>query len=386
MTSGWPHVAIKDIAKHVQRPEQPIAGRTYRQLGVRLWGQGAYERELLEGSQTRYATLSRVEYNDIVVNKIWARNGSVAVVPPSLAGCYVSVEFPTFVPYEKVLEPRWFHWLTKTREFWEQCDKKSRGTSGKNRIKPDLFLTIEIPLPPLCEQQRIIARIEELAAKINEACALRQQAANGTSRLVEYALREFACFPLTDQYQLSSIAVEGGTNLFASEYPSSTYLSLEDVEAGTGRIIRQRSVSSAGIKGTAVEFAAGDVLYSKLRPYLNKVVAPDFDGLATTEFVVLKPNTRLVSAPFLALLLRSPQTVELLVQNSSGTKMPRTNLKVFRSMNLPVPPLSTQLIFVSNLSVLQEQAKRVGQLQTETNNELDAMLPAVLDKAFKGKL
>jgi type I restriction enzyme, S subunit len=86
-----------------------------------------------------------------------------------------------FSPDVSMLHPRWMHWLTKTRGFWMQCDEKSRGTSGKNRIRPERFLEIEIPLPPLPEQARVVARIEELASSIVEhvwrleACASRSK-------------------------------------------------------------------------------------------------------------------------------------------------------------------------------------------------------------------
>jgi type I restriction enzyme S subunit len=176
MSVMWSEVPLETVLIPIQRPETPTPGEIYRQLGVKLWGQGAYERESLDGAATKYARLSRVEADDVVVNKIWARNGSVAVVQPSLAGCFVSGEFPTFVTNPDLLIPRWMHWLTKTANFWEQCDEKSRGTSGKNRIRPEQFLKVEIPLPPLAEQRRIVARIEELAAKIAEACSLRYQA------------------------------------------------------------------------------------------------------------------------------------------------------------------------------------------------------------------
>jgi type I restriction enzyme S subunit len=171
----WPLVPLARIVKPVERAEVPVTGNCYRQVGVKLWGAGAYERESIDGGGTQYKTLSRVEANDIIVNKIWARNGSVAVIPKNLAGCYVSSEFSTFKPNPDIFVARWFHWITKTPFFWKQCDAKSQGTSGKNRIRPERFLEIEIPLPPLPEQRRIVARIEELAAKINEVCKLRDQ-------------------------------------------------------------------------------------------------------------------------------------------------------------------------------------------------------------------
>jgi len=188
--AAWPLVPLSEVALPVVRIEAPIAGKTYRQIGVRLWGRGAYERDAIDGSQTSYATLSQVEANDISVNKIWARNGSVAIVPEKLAGCYGSNEFPTFAPIREKLEPRWFHWITKTSKIWEHCDLKSHGTSGKNRIRPEKFLEIEIPLPPLAEQQRIVGRIEELAAKVEEARGLRRQTIYDIEALISEALKQ----------------------------------------------------------------------------------------------------------------------------------------------------------------------------------------------------
>jgi type I restriction enzyme S subunit len=102
--SAFPLVPLGEVALPVERREAPIGGRTYRQIGLRLWGEGAYEREPVDGGQTKYKTLSRVEAGDIIVNKIWARNGSVEVVTKSLAGSYGSNEFPTFMPIREKLD------------------------------------------------------------------------------------------------------------------------------------------------------------------------------------------------------------------------------------------------------------------------------------------
>ena len=107
MSAVWKTVRLAEVLTRVERPEAPMAGTTYRQLGVKLWGQGAYEREAIDGADTRYATLSRVAANDVVVNKIWARNGSVAVVQSPLAGCFVSGEFPTFTVETHSLFSSW---------------------------------------------------------------------------------------------------------------------------------------------------------------------------------------------------------------------------------------------------------------------------------------
>ena len=148
---GWPVVALGGVAKRVQRPEAPQPGMPYKQIGVRLWGQGAYQRETVDGSETKYPVFYRVEKDDIIVNKIWARNGSVAVVTADLHGSFGSSEFPTYEVDRAILLPGWFAWFTKTPELWEQCDNLSRGTSGQNRLRPERFLEVRLLLPPLDE-------------------------------------------------------------------------------------------------------------------------------------------------------------------------------------------------------------------------------------------
>lgn len=164
MTKNQHMTALKEVLSPVQRSFPAVPGETYRQIGVKLWGQGAYEREPIDGAETKYKSLNQVAENDIIINKIWARNGSVGVVPGNLAGCFASGEFPTFVPDRSRLEPMWFHWLARTPTFWQKCDEKSRGTSGKNRIRPEKFLEITIPLPSLEKQKQII----QLLSKVDD--------------------------------------------------------------------------------------------------------------------------------------------------------------------------------------------------------------------------
>lgn len=154
---------------------------------VRLWGEGAYERETIDGGETKYSTLWAAREGDIIVNKIWARNGSVAVVGPELDGCVGSNEFPMYEVKPDRMIARWFHWLTKTKGFWTQCDDKSRGTSGQNRIRPERFLEIVLPLPPLAEQRRLVERIDALAAKIEEAKRLQTEADKKRNQLTHQA-------------------------------------------------------------------------------------------------------------------------------------------------------------------------------------------------------
>ena len=104
------------------------------------------------------------------------------------------------------------------------------------------------------------------------------------------------------------------------------YLSLEHIESGTGRILRDVAVPSNGEgKSTTFAFDTRHVLYGKLRPYLNKVALPDFAGRCTTELIPLLPCEN-VSRKYLACLLRQPATVTAAMREKTGSRMPRENM------------------------------------------------------------
>lgn len=161
MKANWNLVKLSEIARPIQRPITVEAGNSYRTIGVKWWGEGAYERETIDGSQTAAKTLWEVRENDLIINKIWVRNGSIAVATKDVDGCAASGEFPTFEIDQSSVLPQWLRSLAKTQYFWDKCSRLSQGTSGKNRIKPELFLTIPVPVPSMNEQKRIVILMEK---------------------------------------------------------------------------------------------------------------------------------------------------------------------------------------------------------------------------------
>jgi type I restriction enzyme S subunit len=198
----WPHIALGQIAKPVTRPVSVVPGRSYRTIGVKWWGEGAYERETIDGSRTAARTLSIVRKGDLIINKIWVRHGSTAIASAAVDGCTASGEFPTFELDLDRIAPEWIHWQTKTPDFWAKCDALSRGTSGKNRIKPELFLTIRMPLPSLADQRIILAHIDALDTQIQQARRLREEASNEISLLFRSILASDSHSILTPMHEL----------------------------------------------------------------------------------------------------------------------------------------------------------------------------------------
>lgn len=122
-------------------------------------------------------------------------------------------------------------------------------------------------------------------------------------------------------------------------------LNLDAVESMSGSVFSKTYAEAAELKGSIGGFDSSQVLYSKLRPYLNKVVVPDSSGVCTTELLPLSPLENVVNKVYLATALRSSEFVTFASNHSSGAKMPRIDMKAFRSFELPIPPLKLQQEF-----------------------------------------
>lgn len=374
-------VRLAEIAAPVVRAVPVEPGTSYRTLGVRWWGEGAYERETIDGARTAAKKLSVVRTDDLIINKIWVRHGSAAIVPPLIDGCVASSEFPTFKLNRARVVPRWLHWYAKTRAFWNQCDSLSRGTSGKNRIRPDLFLGIEIPLPPIAEQCRIVARIEELAAKVEEAQVLREGVRKELGALSRSLFRKTA-WP--------TIKVREAVRLREPDVtvrPDEVYQFAGVYSFGRGVFQGPTRVGSSFSYPKLSRLRQGDLVYPKLMAWEGAIgiVPEDCCGrVVSTEFPVFEVDQMVVYPEVLDAYFRSPSTWPLLAEASAGTNVRRRRLhpERFLALEIPLPSSGVQRL----IRVLSRRTQEIWQEQEGSSPKLDALLPSILDKAFRGEL
>ena len=119
-------------------------------------------------------------------------------------------------------------------------------------------------------------------------------------------------------------------------------LNLDMVEQQTGRVVEYNFVGEDGLNGSITQFDTENVLYSKLRPNLNKVVLPERNGFCTSELLPLRPDARKLDRSYLAVFLRSDGFVNWAVSKTAGAKMPRLGTKDLLNTNIPLPEIKEQ--------------------------------------------
>ncbi len=164
----------------------------------------------------------------------------------------------------------------------------------------------------------------------------------------------------------------------SSDIPEDAWLlDLEDVEKETSRILRRKSFHESPSISTKSEFAQGDVLYCKLRPYLNKVVVANESGYCTTEIIPIR-TFGLVAPEYLELAMRRPTIVAYANSKSFGMNLPRLSTNDARLAPIPIPPLAEQKRIVGKVDELMGLCDRLEALEAERSQRHASLSRAAL--------
>jgi type I restriction enzyme S subunit len=160
------------------------------------------------------------------------------------------------------------------------------------------------------------------------------------------------------------------------------YLGLDGVESGSTRVIGY--ASSATMRGTAKPFGPGYTLYSRLRPYLNKVCVPDQGGVGSTEFIVFSPSAALAPR-YLLHCLNSHTFVEFANRQSEGIERPRLSWQRMSAFEFGLPPLAEQQRIVA---AIEEHLSRLDAANTflrRVRLRMNVLRARALETAFAGE-
>ena len=223
---------------------------------------------------------------------------------------------------------------------------------------------------PSIEQQKVLADKLWAAYEVKQSYLRMIEA---TEKMVKSLFIEMFGNPVTNSKGWFSMPIKE----VAPEVPGKGkptgkvwVLNLDMIESNTGKVIDKVYDEESNLLSVS-PFDEGNVLYSKLRPYLNKVVIPDGKGYATTELVPLRPDQELLNLTFFSHLLRGNDFVAYANSISSGTKMPRMPLNDLREFLCILPPME-----------MQKKFERIAHQADKSEFELKKSIEA-LDKVIK---
>lgn len=376
---------IGDFAAQIDRYEPVEADGIYRMLGMRSKIGGPFIRESKTGSEISAAKLNKVKEGDFIYSRLFAWQGSFGLVPKEMDGCYVSNEFPLYEIDSSIILPDylvyWFGLPHIQKKVEADCSGSTPGT--RNRFKEIFFEKLEINIPSVDEQERIVRSVKMLEGKRNSLLALRRSVLDDAQAMLVSAFNRIisgAEFKkMADVAPLERRKVDVDVNAEYSElgvrcFGNGTFHKpiLDGMEVGTKQLY---------------QMVPGDLVFSNVFAWEGAiaVVKDEDEGrVGSHRFITCLPKPGVVTSDFLCFYFLTAEGLEKIqLASPGGAGRNRTlGLKKLEKIEVPVPDYDKQLWF----NQLQSYVAKIKQAQSENEIELEALMPSVLDKAFKGEL
>ena len=293
------------------------------------------------------------------------------------------------------INPLYSYYFFNTNSFVRELIFKASATTiaivNKSKLESCLF-----PVAPLNEQQRIVNRIESLFVKLDRAKELIENTFAQFEQNKMAILHKAFTGELTVKWRkennidLSSwkkCELKEVFKVVKDKYNPQTenqivnYIGLENIETSKGIISKS---NSSEVKSIKTKFKKDDVLYGKLRPYLNKHDVVNFDGICSTDILVFRFND-INTAKYINYYFNLPMFIQYAVENSSGINLPRVSEKTISKYKISLPTIEEQQEIVNILDNLLAKYNKIKNLEQQLE-KIELLKKAILAKAFRGEL
>jgi type I restriction enzyme S subunit len=171
-----------------------------------------------------------------------------------------------------------------------------------------------------------------------------------------------------------------------SQYKDLIHIGAGNIVSEKGTLIDLKTAKEENLISGKFLFDESMVLYSKIRPYLKKIVKCEFKGLCSADIYPLVPYKDKMIQSFLYHLLSSNHFTEYAIEGSQRAGMPKVNRKHLFEYSFSLPPIKEQQQIVKKLNSLSAETKKLEGIYQQKINDLEELKKSVLEKAFKGEL
>jgi type I restriction-modification system DNA methylase subunit len=363
----YPIVSLKELIvvndekiKPEEYPEQK-----YTVLGVSNQT-GVFINEKLRGKDIKQ-TYFKVHKNQFCYNPYRINVGSIGLCEFDFENQIISGAYNVFGCKASELNPKYLEALFKTKRFLDYVNEKARG-GVRMDFKIEYLQEWQIPLPLLEVQNEIVEKIEK-----------QKQIVEGAEKIEEgFIVDQFIDTQYQEEFVEKLAQVDGSPVKDLSSIKKETYVGGENIESGTGRLLNLHTVEETGIIGPSFVFRKGHVVYSKVRPNLQKCFHADFDGVCSSDIYPLKVKEDLILPKYLSIILQSrffAKKTESYQEGRSG--MPKINQDQLVQIKIPLPPLEIQRQIIEKLDSQMQALEGVRLLKSEGQKRIDEILKQV---------
>lgn len=383
MKAAWSPTYLRDLLIPAREPVVIDDNRDYKQITVSMHGRGVRLRQIVKGAAIKTRSQYRAKAGRFIYSRIDARNGAMGIVPRELDGAVITGDFPTFDLAESKVEPCFFDYLTKTASFKGMCLAASKGVTNRKRLKETELLTFRVLVPSLPVQRRIVAKLDQITRRIDETKRLTQHIEEEQTALLNRRVEE-----LSKQTRLAPIAeVAPVIRRPVDVQPDEWYPELGIRSFGKGTFHKD------SIKGSEVGskrlycIEPGDLLFSNVFAWEGAIAVAqptDKGRFGSHRFITCVPDPEHTTSNFLCYWFLSDEGIARIRAASPGAagRNKTLGIKKLEAIRVPIPPIEKQLEFDELLSRIQK-AKTIHQY---TADSLEALMPALIDKAFRGEI
>ena len=322
-----------------------------------------------------------VEKSSLIILVDGENSGEVFIVPEN---GYMGSTFRLLKLNNNIINTKFLRYFIETKK---EIYKTNKQGSAIPHLNKKLFNEMLFPLPPLDEQQRIVDIIESLFSKLDKAKALAQNIIDNYGLRRSAILHKAFTGELTDTNlnitDFSEVANIKCNLVSPKDYLNYPHIAPDNIEKKTGRLTSYHTVAEDKVISNKHRFYPGQILYSKIRPYLSKVIVAEFDGLCSADMYPIESKG---SMKYMWYYMLSDEFLNQASNAGSRTLLPKINQKELSKIKVPICKLEEQKEIVRILDSLLAKEQRTKELAEQVINEVDLMKKAILARAFRGEL
>ena len=271
---------------------------------------------------------------------------------------------------EEILNPRYLYYFCVDYNF----ERHNKAVTIPSLTKADL-LKIEMCLPPLDKQKSIVGELD----KINELIRLKKEQLRDYDNLAQSIFYEMFGDEKYERRKLKNIVKvkSGQVSPLEDPYCDMVHVGPANIESNTGRLINLKTAKEENLISGKYLFDSSMVLYSKIRPNLNKVTIADFEGICSADMYPLIPS-KSIDKKFLLFILKQKEFLSYAIANSGRANIPKINREALLEYSTILPPLSLQLQFAERLALIEQQKAEIQ----STISDLETLLASRMQYWF----